>query len=556
MKPEEIKARYHQLKTEAQSSVYTIFDLIDRFVTPYRGGMFSDLRTENEVEWRKRDLFDGTAVQAAQILASSLQGSMTPPGMQWFHFRFRSEGLNRDVDAMTWLEDCALRCFNALQDSNFNLEANETYLDVVSYGISTIVEEVENEDVWEGLNFQSIPMRESLFEQDSKGGVLRLFRRLQYNPMQMVDKFGQDRVPLDVREKALSATGSMVKEDVIFCIYKRPAFELAENRAPDLGEKMEDKKILPPLQREYGYKYVREKDAMMLGDEGGYYDMPAFVPRWRKTAGSKMGHSPAMIAMGDILTLNQLVQIILLAAEKAIDPANLTTERGLLSDLDLGSGGLTVVRNIDDLKPYVSGSNFSVAELTKAALQDQINRAFYVDQLQLKDSPAMTATEVQARMELMQRLIGPTVARLQNDFLDPMVNRTFKILWRAGQLDEPPQIVKDMQGELDIEYVGPMYRAQRMGDVQAIQQWVGFLGSLEAVQPGVLDSVNFESVANISARLMGVSAEVQASAEEMAAKRDKRNLKTQQDQSLAKVQVLGSATKDMAQAQAATAKGP
>ena len=542
MKEGEIVARYQQLRSEAQASVYTIFDLIDKFVTPYRGGMFQDLRTENEVEWRKRELYDGTAVQAAQILASSLQGSMTPPGMQWFHYRFRSDALNSDVDAMTWLESCAVRSFNALQDSNFNLEANETYLDIVSYGSSVIVEEVEDENVWEGLNFQSIPMRECLFEQDAKGGVLRLFRRLQYTPLQMVDKFGKENVPKDVQEKAAAATGSMAKEDVIFCIYRRDI-------KADINAK-----VLMPLDRQYGYKYVREKDSALMGTEGGYYDMPAFVPRWRKTAGSKMGHSPAMIAMGDILTLNQLVQIILQAAEKAIDPANLTTERGLLSDLDLGSGGLTVVRNIEDLQPYESKANFSVAELAKVALQDQINRAFYVDQLQLKESPAMTATEVQARMELMQRLIGPTVARLQNDFLDPMVNRTFKILWRAGQFDEPPQIVKDMQGELDIEYVGPMYRAQRMGDVQAIQQWVGFLGSIEAVQEGVLDSVNFESVANISARLMGVPAEAQASAAEILAKQKKRADQKNMEMSLAKVQTLGSATKDMAQAQAATAK--
>lgn len=543
MKEIDIKTRYQLLKSEATASVYTIFDLIDEFVTPYRGAMFQDLRTESEVNWRKRSLFDGTAVQAAQILASSLQGSMTPSSTQWFRFRFRNNTLNGDVDAMTWLEGNALQCFNALQDSNFNLEANEAYLDIVSYGSAVIVEEVENETTWEGVNFQSIPMREAFFEQDAKGNVARLFRRYQYTPLQMVDKFGLDKVPPDVKEKYLTPAGASAREDVIFCIYKR------DGVAGTAG-----KKVVPPTQRMYGYKYVREKDGMLLGEEGGYYEMPAFVPRWRKTAGSKMGHSPAMIAMSDILTLNQLVQIILLAAEKAIDPANLTTERGLLSDLDLGSGGLTVVRNIDDLQPYNSGANFSVAELTKVALQDAINRAFYVDQLQLKESPAMTATEVQARMELMQRLIGPTVARLQNDFLDPMVKRTYNILWRANQFEEPPQIVKDLEAEMDIEYVGPMYRAQRMGEVQATQQWVGFLGSLEAVQPGVLDSVNFEGVANMSARALGVPAEAQASETEILAKQKKRNDREQRESALMAVETLGGASKDVATADAMRAK--
>lgn len=545
MTPAEIKSRYNAVKSEAQSSVYSIYDLIDQFVTPYRGEMFSDLRTEGEVDWRQRQIFDGTAIHSAQILASSLQGSMTPPGMQWFHFRFRNEELNRDVDAMTWIEECALRCFNALQDSNFNLEANEAYLDLVSYGLSIIVEEVEDEmgADWDGVNFQAIPIRECFFEQDSKGGVARLYRRLQYTPLQMIDKFGETGVPKDVVEKAKSPSASLVKEDVIFCIYRR----FKENET-------KEGRILTPLDRDFAYKYVRVKDAEMLGEEGGYYEMPAYIPRWRKTAGSKFGHSPAMVAMSDILTLNQLVEVILGAAEKAIDPANLTTERGLLSDLDLGSGGLTVVRNIEDLQPYESRANFSVSELTKASLQDSIARAFYVDQLQLKESPAMTATEVQARMELMQRLIGPTVARLQNDFLDPMVNRTFKILWRAGQLPEPPDIIKELEGELDIEYVGPMYRAQRMGDVQAIQQWVAFLADLEAVNPGTLDSVNFESVANLSARLMGVPSEAQASMEEIIRKKKTREMDKQKAQSLQTTQILGGAQKDVALAQKATAQ--
>lgn len=541
MKNEDIKARYQQLRSERRT-VEGIWDLIDRFVMPYRGDMYRDLRSEHEVEWRKREIYDGTAVLAAQNLASSLQGSLTPPGMQWFHFRFRQELLNSNVEAMTWLEECALRCFNALQDSNFNLEANEAYLDLVGFGSSIIVEEVKNEDEWEGLSFQAVPVRECFFEQGADGNVIRLFRRLQYTPLQMVDKFG-DAVPKDVKDKAAKPTGSMEKEDVIFCIYQRKEMT---------GRK--EQKILTPTQREYGYKYVRERDAAMLGEEGGYYDMPAFIPRWRKTTGSKWGHSPAMIALSDVLTLNQLVQIILLAAEKAVDPANLTTERGLLSDLDLGSGGLTVVRNIDDLKPYVSGARFDVTELRKTDLQDAINRAFYVDQLQLKESPAMTATEVQARMTLMQRLIGPTLARLQNDFLDPMVNRTFKILWRAGELPEPPEAVQEVQAELNIEYVSPMYRAQRQSDVQAIQQWVGFLGSLAAIDQTVLDNVSFDDVANISARLLGVPADAQATGAEIAAKRNARAQQQQQQQALASVQTLGATSKNVAQAQAAQAQ--
>ena len=151
----------------------------------------------------------------------------------------------------------------------------------------------------------------------------------------------------------------------------------------------------------------------------------------------RSGNSPAMIALPDIMTLNQLVELIIRSSEKVVDPATLVTERGLISDLDLTPGGMTVVRDIEgSVKPYESRARFDVSELQREKLKDSVNRAFYVDQLQLKDSPAMTATEVQVRYELMQRLLGPTLGRLMSDFLDPLLSRTFSIMYRNGALPE------------------------------------------------------------------------------------------------------------------------
>ena len=540
----ELKQRYDVQRSERRT-VEGVWDLIEKFIMPYRGKMFDEQQSETSIEWRRREIYDGTAILAAQNLASSLHGSMTPPSMQWFHFRFRNEILNRNVEAMTWLELCAIECYNALIDSNFSLEANEAYLDIVGFGSAIVVEEVKNENEWEGLVFQSVPIRECFFEQGFDGRVIRLYRRYQWTPGQIFDKFGE-ATPEDIKKKAQSAQSSQEREEIIFCIFRREAIPETAG-SPDM-------KVIPARDRPWGYKYIRYKDATCLGEEGGYYEMPAFIPRWRKTSGSKWGHSPAMIALSDVLTINQLVQIIFKAAEKAIDPANVTTERGLLSDLDLGSGGLTVVRNIDDLKPYNSGANFSVGELNREKLQNQINQAFYVDQLQLKESPAMTATEVQARMTLMQRLIGPTLARLQNDFLDPMVQRTFRILWRAGKLPEIPEIVEENQAELDIEYVSPMYQAQRSAQVGAIQQWVGFLATLQPVQEDILDNVNFDQISNISARLLGVPAEAQATTEQMDKTRKSREADKKRQQLLETGMAMGQTAKDVAQATKATAQ--
>ncbi|MES0344011.1 MAG: portal protein, partial [Anaerolineales bacterium] len=431
MDPLEIRARYDSLVSQ-RKTVEDVWEVINQLVVPFRGDFFRDITSEHAVTWRdNREIFDSTAVDAANTLAASIHGALTSPAIRWFELGYRDTRLNEMQEPREWLERGAAKCFTALQDSNFNLEANETYLDLVTYGTSMIIEEVEEKNgVFQKLIFQSVPVEEMWFEQDWEGQAHRAYRRYMWTPVQIVTKFGPGGVPQDILTKASTPQGMDVKEKVVMCIYPR-----------------EDKKnanvssLLAPLERPIGMKYILHKDAAMLGEEGGYYEMPAFIPRWRKTSKSMWGHGPAMIALPDILTINSLVELILKATEKVVDPPTKVTERGLLSDLDLEPAGLTVVRTMDSMEPYESGARFDVSQLQREELKRSIRSIFYVDQLELKESPAMTATEVQTRYELMQRLLGPTLGRLQSDYLDPLVQRTFNILYRAGQLGEPPAAV-------------------------------------------------------------------------------------------------------------------
>jgi len=101
------------------------------------------------------------------------------------------------------------------------------------------------------------------------------------------------------------------------------------------------------------------EDATQLGDEGGYFEMPAFVPRWRKTAGSQWGYSPAMVCLSDVLTLNQLVELILIAGEKVVDPPVLGRRRGVFGDVDLRAGGYTTVADEKSITVFESKINWS-----------------------------------------------------------------------------------------------------------------------------------------------------------------------------------------------------
>lgn len=517
MEPRKIKQRYEALKSERKTLEQTL-QQIEQLVVPFRGKFFREQTSEHEVSWRQVQLYDTTAIQACDMLASSMQGSLTSPAYKWFGLRFNKDKLNAMVDPMIWLESAEEKIFYALQESNFNIEASEFYIDLCSFGTSIIAEEEINEEAagWYGIDFQTIPMRDCFFEPDHKGRVLRFYRRLQWTPLQIVDKFGRENTPDDILEK-LDARAVNEKIEIIFCIFERSNYRTADVSG-----------VLAPLKRPFGYRYVLHRDATQLGKEGGYYEMPSFIARWRKVSGSQWGHSPAHICLADVLNINELVEATLEAAGKAVDPPNLTTNRGLLTDLDLGRGGLTVLRNIGDLVPYDGKARFDVADSVYELFQRSIRQTFRVDQLQLKESPAMTATEVQARYEIMQRLLGPTLGRLQNDFLDPVISRTFNILLRSGELGEIPDVVREEQGQLKVEYTGPLPRAQRMDTVNSMTNWMMGLGQLSELFPELRDLPNVDEYGRMSARLMSVPALAVNSRETVEALREQRAEQQQQ----------------------------
>lgn len=539
MKAIDIIARLDVLEGQRKVVEHT-WQIIEKFVVPYRGQFFRDQKQETQVEWRKRDIYDDTAVKACRRLAANLHSNLTSPSMMWFNLSFRDEDLSDDADAVEWLEECGKRVYSTLQKSNFNLEISEGYTDLTSFATTVIVEEVENEIDWEGINFQAVPQRECYFEEGADGNVLRFYRKLEYTPLQLIDKFGKENLPDDIIKRAEGHSTGDMKEVVIFSIYDRP------NRKDE-----DTSSMLAPLARPYGYKYVLRRGKQQLGDEGGYYEMPAFVTRFAKTSGSMWGHGPAHIGLADILTLNELVYLDQRALEKAIDPPSLTTENGLMSDLDLDAGGLTVVADIDGLKPYDNKARFDVSRERIEDLKNSIVESFYGDALELKESPQMTLGEVERRWQIMQKLLGPTVGRIQSDLLDPMVQRTFNILLRAGQLPEVPEVVRSSDSEMEIEYTGPIPRSQHLEQAQLIEGWLDGIGKLAEIYPDALDVPDAQAAAREIGKLTGVPAKVMNSENEAKARKRTREADQKEAATAATAGMEGDAMKSLGEGQAA-----
>ena len=168
----------------------------------------------------------------------------------------------------------------------------------------------------------------------------------------------------------------------------------------------------------------------------------------------------------------------------------------------------------------------------------------------------MTATEVSVRYELMQRLLGPTFGRLKSDLLDKVVRRTFNILFRAGQFPATPQIVRDAQAELDIQYVGPMARAQKAERVGAIERYTQNVVALAtAVAPlapekamQLLDNIDPLKIPRELAELLGVPIDLLPTEGDVEKARKQREQMQAQMQEIQAAQAAGDAGKSLGEA--------
>src|SRR5690606_16556122 len=112
---------------------------------------------------------------------------------------------------------------------------------------------------------------------------------------------------------------------------------------------------------------------------------------------------------------------------------------------------------------------------------------------------AMEGIQPKNQLELSQRnqerlqQLGPVLEQLHGEWLNKMVDRTFNRvvrLWQEGVgiMPDPPQELANQP--LQVRFVSSLALAQRSFEVQAIERFTAYVGSLAQVKPTALDKFN------------------------------------------------------------------
>ncbi len=484
------------------------FDDLARVMLPGRLG-FSTTVVPGEI--RTADLYDGTAMQAARGLARATDYMLWPDGEKAFYIKSSDD--KNDDEAKDWLADTEQKMHDAMADpkARFRQARGERSLDRVVFGTG-IIYESEGRKL-NRLLFQCISLKDAYPYWDEEGNAAGMYRRRMLTVEQAVDKFTLGKVSNDVREKWRQGKFDE-KVEYLHCVTPR-------------------KEGRPDAVMSANFPYTDLWIDVLTQEEaldGGFREFPFIVSRWDTSSGEDYGSSEAMIALPDANTAQAMGETILVAGQRAADPPLATPFDGFFTEYNTFPGGL-VHYDVDTamklgripIQPIESGTNLPISRDMQNDTREQIWAAFLRNILNLPvPGPNMTATEIMQRKEEMIREVGPVFGRLETDDKAPIVERSFRLMFRAGAFLPVPE---SLQGKgIRFEYESPIKKIRQQIEAQAASLWVHehIQIAAETGNPDVLDNVNFDEYSRISHEAAALPHAIRNGDEKKAALRQQR----------------------------------
>jgi hypothetical protein len=489
-------------------------------------------------------------------LAATLNGSLTSDAYRWFSLTVRDDELQDDYEVREWLDDVASRMYKAFNQSNFSAEIQEVYLDGGALGTASVYLDEKQPDApaFSGLVFKSLNLADYAIAEDYCGVVNTLFRTFELSAIEILAKWGTANIGEKV-QKALDDNKPDMKFEIVHMVYPRYAgtapYGSFSKNLPFASVFM-----VTGLAGSQG----RSKAYEQVLSEGGYYEFPHMVLRWGKSAGEVYGRGLGHIAIPDVKTLNKAKELSLKTWSKTLDMPTKSREEAIVGPLRNVPGGNTIVRNLDDLQPLYPPGYFRESlgseQLKGNELRESIRSVFFADLTELPVGPVMTAFEVQKRLELLQRKLGPTLGRLKTELLSPCVDRVFSMMFRRGAFPPAPQALLQNGAQLDVQFEGPLAKSQRLGEVEGLERLFGAIANATQVYPDAPDNINIDVALNLESEILGVPAKVMRSADEMKQIRDARAQQNAQQQQKADLALAAKAAGQAAPALTAIQGAP
>jgi len=459
------------------------------FITP-RAARF--LQSDKNKPRRANRAINNMATLAARTLAGGMGAGVTNPARPWFRMTTNDPELADYGPVKTWLYIVESRMREIFIRSNLYNVLPNIYANMGVYGTACML---ELEDPIDVVRFYPVATGSYSLGQSHRLAVDTLVRTLSMSVRQLVDRFTLERLSKSTQGLYKSRLGDQQVE-VVHIIEPNPNAD--ENRL------------------EAKYKRFRSVYLETGGSEGdilsesGFDDFPAFAPRWDVTDDDTYGNGPGLLALGDVKGLQLEEKRKYQALDKKISPPMTAPSSMINKDASIMAGAISYYDQMQGTQGFTPAYqvNLNLNELVAdmERVEERINKAFFVDLFLMMANDRRSGTTAREVEELSQERLmqlGPVLQRIDEDLLDPLIDRTFNIMvrksepfWKMGQsglLPVPPPELSEMQ--LKIEYISVMAQAQKMVGTQSVERLTSFVANLAAQgQPQAWDKIELDAI--------------------------------------------------------------
>lgn len=434
----ELLKRYDALKAERDSKWMTDWQKISQYFLPQESDIQID-KTEGVVDWTDA-IFDTTAIECAETLKTGQYNWLTPPQQPWLEFTVPEELELEDGDeAVAWMGKCSDIFMRELARSNFYSMAALSYLGCGVFGTDFLLCE---EGKKTALNFRHAKIGTYVIEEDSEGVVDTTMREFTLTYRQACQMFKDESLPKKMAEQSKGAEGLKKKFKFLHCIFPREDTERMPKRQDGANKPVASV-----------YVAIDFKDCVRVA---GFDEQPAFVRRFDKWGtGAPWGYSPAYLGLPIARQLNYVQQFMDALAELHAYPRILTPD-SLDGDVDLRAGGNTIFNGAEGEagvpREWATVGDYKMGLEMQEQRREQLRDAFKTKAFKLLNSmplldKKMTAFEISQRQAEQLGDFTPTLGRAIPEFLNPLAQRGFGILYRMGKFGRAPQSLMRNTGD-------------------------------------------------------------------------------------------------------------
>lgn len=531
---EEARRRWDELKS-IRTHWEQDWEDMARLIRPQRGGF--NLTTATVRDMVKP--LNSAPLVAHGHFAAGIYAGITNPAVRWGGLGTPDPDLNDWPPLADWLDRTAEKIHRSFSPSmsSFYPQSYQAYADLAVFGNAAGYDDLDR--TTRRFRDVTLSLAEVVVDIDEAGQVAEVVRRYHLTPRQAVAAFS-GRVPPKISEMA--EKGSTDKH-----AYFRHVFRNVDWQSGRIGAR--GKRWLSVTACEVEHSLLSEK---------GYDEMPFYYPRWDVDGDMPYGFGPGYAALPSARKLHLMDEATLRAAQRAADPTKLAPDRdtvplnGTFRPGSVVYGAVTMNgQRLVQSEDFNGSIGLTMEE--KRAAEEAVKEAFYYSVMSLTGRTGISDDENRVLEEARLRNWAPHADRIMEEYAARKYERRFRLLWRAGQIEPPPEGIP--QGvPLEVRYTSAAAMALRASEAAAVRNYVGDLAGLAQFKPEVLDRLSADDYAEVLHNASTTLPQRLLVPREMAMQiRQQRAQQQQQMQQMQMAQDGAGAVRDVAQAGAGLA---